>query len=142
MKTLKDVLSVKGSIVYSVRPDHSAFDVMREMSERGIGAVLVMEGDQLSGIVSERDVARKVTLEEKPAREAKAREIMTSRVTCGRLDLTIEQGMAIMTEKRVRHLPVIDQGKVVGMISIGDLVKTIIDEQRFVISQLEMYICS
>jgi CBS domain-containing protein len=142
MKTLKDVLAVKGSAVLSIRPTDSAFEAMRVMSENGVGALLVMDGDKVAGILSERDVARRITLEEMAAKETAASDIMTSRITCGRPDLTIQEGMAVMTDKRVRHLPVLDGERVVGVVSIGDLVKAVIDDQQFTISQLEHYIAS
>ena len=142
MKTLRDVLAVKGSAVLSVRPSDSAFEAMRVMSENGVGALLVMDGNQISGILSERDVARRITLGEMPSRQTPASEIMTARITCARPDLTIVEGMAVMTDKRVRHLPVLDGDRVVGVVSIGDLVKAVIDDQQFTISQLEHYIAS
>jgi CBS domain-containing protein len=142
VKTLKDILAVKGREVYAVGPNDSAFDTVQLMSEKGVGALLVMDGDRVAGIVSERDIARKIALLEKGPRDTPASEIMSSRVMCGRPDLTIQEGMALMTDKRVRHLPVLDEGKVVGVVSIGDLVKAVIDEQQFMISQLEQYISS
>jgi CBS domain-containing protein len=142
VKTLKDILAVKGNEVYAVGPNDSAFETVRLMDEKGVGALLVLDGDRVAGIVSERDVARKIALLEKGPRDTPASEIMSSRVMCARPDLTIQEGMALMTDKRVRHLPVLDQGKVVGVISIGDLVKAVIDEQQFMISQLEQYISS
>jgi len=142
MKTLKDVLAVKGSAVLSIRPSDSAFEAMRIMSEHGVGALLVMDGGQIAGILSERDVARRITLDEMPAKLTHASEIMTARITCGRPDLTIAEGMAVMTDKRVRHLPVLDGDRVIGVVSIGDLVKAVIDDQQFTISQLEHYIAS
>jgi CBS domain-containing protein len=142
MKTLRDILATKGTAVYAVRPDDSALDVVQLMTEKGVGALLVLDGDRVAGIVSERDVARKITLLEKGPRETPASGIMSSRVTCVRPDLTIQEAMAVMTEKRIRHLPVLDQGKVTGVVSIGDLVKAVIDEQQFIISQLEQYISS
>ena len=142
MKTLKDVLAVKGSAVLSIRPSDSAFEAMRIMSEHGVGALLVMDGGQIAGMLSERDVARRITLDEMPAKLTHASEIMTVRITCGRPDLTIAEGMAVMTDKRVRHLPVLDGDRVIGVVSIGDLVKAVIDDQQFTISQLEHYIAS
>lgn len=140
MKTLRDILATKGTAVYAVRPNDSALDVIKLMTDKGVGALLVLDGDHVAGIVSERDVARKITRLEKAPRETPASEIMSSRVTCVRPDLTIQEAMAVMTEKRIRHLPVLEQGKVAGVVSIGDLVKAVIDEQQFIISQLEQYI--
>jgi Predicted signal-transduction protein containing cAMP-binding and CBS domains len=140
--TLNDILRTKGTEVYSVRATDTVFDVMLMMKEKGVGALLVMDGDAVAGIVSERDVARKVTLLERPVRETRAGEIMSERVTAGTPGQTVQESMAVMTDKRIRHLPVLDQGRVVGMISIGDLVKAVIDEQQFKITQLEHYITS
>jgi CBS domain-containing protein len=112
------------------------------MDEKKAGAILVMEGNHLEGIVSERDVARKVILGGRDARATPVREIMTARVVCGRPEMKVDEAMAIMTDKRIRHLPVADGNRVVGVISIGDLVKETIEEQKFVISQLEHYITS
>lgn len=142
MTTLNDILRTKGTEVYSVRATDTVFDVMLLMKEKGVGALLVMDGDAVAGIVSERDVARKVTLLERPVRETRAGEIMTERVTAGAPGQSVQESMAVMTDKRIRHLPVLDQGRVVGMISIGDLVKAVIDEQQFKITQLEHYITS
>lgn len=142
MTTLKDILRVKGSDVYSVRATDSVYDVIHMMKEKGVGALVVLEGDAVAGIVSERDVARKVTLAERPVRETRASQIMTERVTTGSPTDSVEQCMAVMTEKRIRHLPVMQEGRVVGMISIGDLVKAVINEQQFKIAQLEHYISS
>jgi len=142
MKNLNDLFAEKGREIYFVTPAQTVLDVVKMLNEKHVGALLVMEGDKLSGIVSERDVARKVVLREKQASEVPVREIMTERVVCARPDLTIEEAMAIMTDKRIRHLPVAEGQTVVGGISIGDLVKALIEEQQFLISQLESYISS
>ena len=128
--------------LWPIKTGETVFDVVRKMDEKKVGALLVMEGGHLVGIVSERDVARKVILGGKDARSLEVREIMTARVVCGRPDLKINEAMAIMTEKRIRHLPVADGNRVVGVISIGDLVKEMIEEQQFLIEQLEHYITS
>jgi CBS domain-containing protein len=116
------------------------FDALRVMGEQEIGALAVMEGKRLVGIVSERDYARKVILKGRTSRGTTVGEIMTTPVLYTRPDQTVEECMAIMTDKRIRHLPVLDHETLVGMISLGDLVKSIIDEQQFIISQLENYI--
>lgn len=140
MKTVRDLLKVKGYDVWSVRPDTTVFEALELMSDRNIGAVLVTEGDQLVGILSERDYARKVEMVGRSARNTTAREIMTKRVLSVHPDQTVEDCMALMTERRLRHLPVIQHGQVLGLISIGDVVKAVISEQEFVIGQLETYI--
>ena len=142
MKSLSDVLKAKGTTVFSVRPTDTVYDAVKMMDEKGVGALLVTTEDGVAGILSERDVARKITLTGKPARQTPATEIMTERVTCVAADLDIHEAMAIMTEQRVRHLPVLDGKKILGVVSIGDLVKAIIDDQKFTIEQLQNYITS
>lgn len=142
MNTLMNLVSAKGSEVWSIGPGATVLDAVRAMEEKRVGALLVMEGAHLEGIVSERDVARKVILGGKNAGVTPVREIMTSRVVCGRPEMKVDEAMAIMTDKRIRHLPVADGNRVVGVISIGDLVKETIEEQQFVIAQLEHYITS
>jgi CBS domain-containing protein len=142
MKTLTNLISEKGSEVFSIAPGASVLDAVGMMDAKRVGALLVMEGTHLEGIVSERDVARKVILGGKNASTMPVREIMTARVVCGRPDLKVDEAMAIMTDKRIRHLPIADGSRVVGVISIGDLVKTMIEEQKFLIAQLESYITS
>jgi CBS domain-containing protein len=137
-----NLVSEKGGEVWSVSPGETVVDVVRAMDEKKVGALLVMEGGHLAGIVSERDVARKVILGGKEPRSVTVREIMTARVVCGRPDLKINEAMAIMTDRRIRHLPVADGNRVVGVVSIGDLVKETIEEQKFLIEQLEHYITS
>lgn len=140
MTTVRDLLKVKGNAVWSVPPDTTVFETLELMSDRNIGAVLVMEGAVLIGIVSERDYARKVEMEGRSARDTTVREIMTRRVLTVQPDQTVEDCMALMTEHRMRHLPVMQNGRVLGLISIGDVVKAIISEQEFMIGQLETYI--
>ena len=139
-KTAKDILRNKGSQVWSVSPGATVYDALSLMAEKNIGAVLVMEGDRLVGILSERDYARKVDLLGKRAADTPVRTIMTGRVVCVRPEETIEECMALMTDKRVRHLPVVENDRVIGLVSIGDVVKAIISEQEFIIEQLENYI--
>lgn len=140
MTIVKQILDEKGRDIWSVGPDDSIFSALELMAEKNIGAVLVMERDQLAGIFSERDYARKVILLGKASQETPVREAMTSRVYAVRPDFSVEQCMALMTDKRIRHLPVMREERVVGVISIGDIVKAMISEQANKIQHLEDYI--
>ncbi len=140
MTTVKQILDTKGYAVWSIHPQESVFAAIQQMAEKGVGALVVLEGDALVGIISERDYARKVILKGRSSHETAVQEIMTPHVICAHLDQSIEECMTIVTERRIRHLPVLDSGHLVGIISIGDLVKTIIAEQQFIIEQLEHYI--
>ncbi len=141
MKTANDLLRSKGPEIWAVTPDSTVFDALKLMGEKNIGAVLVMDGSTLVGILSERDYARKVILAGKNSRETRVSEIMTARVVCVRPDQSIDECMALMTGKHIRHLPVLDQDdRVTGVISLGDAVKAIIEQQQFIIAQLEHYI--
>jgi CBS domain-containing protein len=140
MRTVKDILRGKGADVWSVAPDNTVYEALTFMAEKNIGAVLVMDAGRLVGILSERDYARKVDLLGKKAADTPVQEIMTARVVCVRPDETVEECMALMTDKHVRHLPVLEEDQVIGVVSIGDVVKSIIAEQEFIISQLEHYI--
>ena len=140
MSTVKEILRTKGINVWSLAPDATVYDALRLMADKNIGAVLVMDANHLVGILSERDYARKVILYGKSAEDTSVREIMTERVVCVRPDQTAEECLALMTDKRVRHLPVVEGGRVSGVISIGDVVKSVISEQEFIIEQLENYI--
>jgi CBS domain-containing protein len=140
MRTVRDILRSKGTTVWSVSPDESVYGALSLMADKNIGAVLVMENDRLAGIFSERDYARKVDLCGKKAQGTPVRDIMTEQVVGVRPEETVEECMALMTDKHVRHLPVVDGGEVIGVISIGDVVKSIISEQEFIIDQLETYI--
>ena len=142
MTRVRDILAVKGRDVWSIGPNASVYDAMKLMADKGIGALLVLEGTKLVGIISERDYARKVILQGRSSRTTAVQEIMTGRVAYAEPEQNIEECMALMTELRVRHLPVIEAGEVRGVISIGDLVKSIIAEQKFIIEQLERYISS
>lgn len=143
MKTLKQLLDERPRAPLSVEPDATVFSALELMAKHDIGAVLVMSGPQLVGIFSERDYARKIILLGKSSKETKVREIMTEKVLYASPAQTSNQAMALMTEKRIRHLPVLDNGQhVIGMISIGDVVKETISEQAFLIQQLEQYIAS
>ena len=140
MNTIRQLLQTKGHDIWSARPDTSVYDALQLMAEHNIGALLVLDGDDLVGIFSERDYARKVVLKGKTSRGTTVGEIMSLRVSCVRSDQTIEESMALMTDKRIRHLPVLEDDKLVGLISIGDVVKAVISEQEFIIGQLENYI--
>ncbi|WP_019142594.1 CBS domain-containing protein [Noviherbaspirillum massiliense] len=141
MKTVAHILKSKPSqTVYTIAPDKPVLDAIKLMAEKRIGALLVMEGEKIVGIMTERDYARKVVLMGRSSVDTPVRAIMTSSVMYVRPDNSNEQCMALMTENRLRHLPVIDDGKLVGLVSIGDLVKDIISEQQFIIEQLEHYI--
>ena len=142
MTMIKEILDSKGRDVLSIAPDTSVHEAVTRMAERGVGALLVMEGDRLVGLVGERDCAWKMLLEDRPARETQVKQIMTKNILCVVPEQTVEQAMALMTNKRIRHLPVVNGDRVEGIISIGDLVKTIIADQQFVIEQLEHYINS
>jgi len=141
MQTIRQILEDKGYEVYSVRPGASVYSAIELMAENGVGALMVMEDDKTVGLISERDYARKVILKGRSSKDTEVREIMTTHVVCAHPEQTVEECMALMTEKRVRHLPIMDGERLVGIVSIGDLVRTIIAEQRFIIEQLEQYIC-
>jgi CBS domain-containing protein len=141
MKSAAQILKSKPEqTVHSITPSTSVFDAVRRMAEKNIGALLVMEDVKIVGIITERDYARKIILMGRSSKETPVRDIMTSPVMYVRPDQTNEECMALMTDNRVRHLPVMDNGKLIGLISIGDLVKDIIAEQKFTIQQLEHYI--
>jgi len=140
MKTLKQLLEAKGGNVYSITPDARVFDALTLMAEREVGALVVMEGGTLAGIISERDYARKVILHGRSSHDLEVRDIMTSKVISVHPGQTVGECMALMTEKRVRHLPVTEGERLIGVLSIGDLVKEVIAEQRQTIEQLESYI--
>jgi CBS domain-containing protein len=141
MKTASDLLKSKpDQTVFTIAPTSSVFEAVRVMTDKNIGALLVAEGTQVVGIISERDCARKVTLRSRSPRDTPVRDIMTPDVMYVSPEHTTEECMALMTENRLRHLPVIDGGKLLGLVSIGDLVKDIISEQKFIIEQLEHYI--
>ncbi len=142
MKTVKQLLQEKGHEFISVRPEKSVFDAMQLMATNNIGALLVMQDNKLVGILTERDFSRKSYLLDKPLKDMPVKEIMTQQVAYVGLDYTNQECMALVTEMRVRHLPVLDNDQVVGIISIGDLVKDTISEHEFIIHQLERYIYS
>ncbi|MEW5881229.1 MAG: CBS domain-containing protein [Pseudomonadota bacterium] len=141
MTTVAGILkSKRDPAVYTIAPTATVFDALKLMAEKEIGGLLVMDGDKVVGIFTERDYARKVALMARTSKETLVREVMTTPVMYVRPDQTSEECMALMTENRLRHLPVMDNGRLVGLISIGDLVKDIISEQQFIIEQLEHYI--
>ena len=142
MKKVRELLENKGTEVWSIGPEVSVYDALSLMAEKNIGALPVMEEGTLIGILSERDYTRNVVLQGRTAQDTAVRDIMTERPVCVGPDQTVEECMALMTDKRVRHLPVLDDNQVVGLISIGDAVKAIISEQQFIIEQLELYISS
>ena len=142
MTKLKLLLDSKGSNVWSVHPDDTVLNAIKMLAKKDIGALIVIEDDKPVGIFTERDYARRVYLKGKSSLETAVRDVMVSPIITAKLDQTIEECMAVMTTKRFRHLPVMDGGELVGMVSIGDLVKSVIAEQQFTIEQLENYIHS
>ena len=142
MKTVRDILEIKGREVWCVDVETTVFDALRVMAGKEVGALVVMDGEKIAGIISERDYARKVVLLGRTSPNTLVREIMTSPVAYTHLGQSVEECMAIMTDKRIRHLPVLENGRLIGIISIGDLVKSIIADQQFIIEQLERYITS
>lgn len=140
MSNVKDILAAKGADVWSVSPGSTVFEALELMAEKRIGAVLVMEGERLVGIFSERDYARKVVLVGKSSRESPVSDVMTRGVLCVAPERSVDDCLAMVTEQRARHLPVVDAKKVVGLVSIGDLVKATIQDQQVLIDQLQDYI--
>ena len=140
MRNVRDILRDKGTAVYSISPDDAVYDALRLMAEKNVGSLLVLEGDRMAGMISERDYARKIILMDRLSRETKVKEIMTTEVFTVTPDMDLDECMELITEKRVRHLPVVENDRVIGVISIGDVVKGIIDHKEFVIGQLESYI--
>lgn len=140
MKFVNQLLKDKGRDVWSVAPDAPVYQALELMAEKNCGAVLVLDQDKMVGILSERDYARKVILQGKSSKDTPVKEIMSSRVVYIRPEQTVEDCMALMTDKRIRHLPVLENRKLVGLISIGDIVRAVISEQEFIIHQLENYI--
>jgi CBS domain-containing protein len=139
--TVRQILTGK-AVVYAVRPDDTIYDALRLMADKNIGAVVVTSGDAIEGILSERDYARKVVLLGKTSKTTPVRDIMTTDVISIEPGWTADQCMALMTDKRVRHLPVVENGRLVGIISIGDVVRAVVDNQQFTIKSLENYIMS
>ena len=139
-KTIRDVLKNKGNSVLNISPDATVYSALELMASENVGALLVMEGKQVVGIISERDYARKVILEGRSSLKTVVQKIMVTKVLFITPDMSVEEGLALMSDKRCRHLPVFEDKKLVGMVSIGDLVKAHITEKDFMINQLEHYI--
>jgi CBS domain-containing protein len=142
MKTVRNIFQNKSTSIYSVSPDSSVLDALQVMMDKNISALLVMEGSELRGIFTERDYARKIILQGKSSKDTKIEDAMTAKLEVINLNSSIDHCMQVMTDKHIRHLPVIDSGKVAGMISIGDLVKFVIEDQKQTIEQLQSYISS
>ncbi|WP_448096611.1 CBS domain-containing protein [Luteibacter yeojuensis] len=140
MHQVKHLLEAKGKAVFSVAPDASVYEAIKQMDEKNVGALAVIRGSELVGIISERDYARKVILKDRSSRDTPVADIMTANVVTVAPDASVDECMRLCTDGRLRHLPVLDGGRVVGMVSIGDLVKATISEQKETISQLESYI--
>jgi len=140
MTAVRHILDQKGHQVWSVHPDDTVYDAIKMMADKDVGALVVLDASKIVGIVTERDYARNVFLKGRASPQTLVDEIMGRDVICVELDKSIEECMAIMSAKRVRHLPVISDGELLGIVSIGDLVKTIISDREFVIEQLEHYI--
>ncbi len=142
MHTIRQIISGKGQEIWSVTPDDSVFDAIRTMALKGIGALVVLKGGQLYGILSERDYARKVILDGRSSRETLVGEICSSPAVSISPQANADEGLALMTQKRFRHLPVVEKGNLIGVVSIGDLVNAVIDDQQQLIEQLERYVSS
>jgi CBS domain-containing protein len=140
MTTVRPILEQKGHQVWSVHPGNTVYDAIKMMADKDIGALVVLDGSKMVGIVTERDYARNVFLKGRASPQTLVGEIMERNVVCVEPDKSVEECMAIMSAKRVRHLPVIEDGELLGIVSIGDLVKSIITDREFVIEQLERYI--
>ena len=140
MKTIGQLLTIKGRAVWTIAPDATVYEALTLMAEKEIGALVVVQAGQVVGILSERDYARKVILKGKFSKDTLVKEIMSSPVIATRPEQTVAECMALMTDKRVRHLPVLEGDQLVGLVSIGDLVKSIISDQEFLIENLQAYI--
>lgn len=140
MRLVSQILQTKGSQTWTISPEATVFEALTLLAEKDIGSLVVVEDDHVVGIFSERDYSRKVILQGKSSRKTLIKEIMTPDVICVRPDQSVSKCMALMTNKRIRHLPVLVDGKLVGVISIGDVVKSIISDQQIIINQLEDYI--
>ena len=140
MTSIQQLLESKGSEFWSITPDASVNEALQLLAEKNIGALVVLQNEELAGVVSERDYARKVVLSGKASMETPVKEIMTEEVITIGAETTVDEAMALMTDKHIRHLPVVEGGTVVGIVSIGDLVKAAIADREFTINQMEMYI--
>ena len=139
-KSIRDVLGKKGDKVFSITADETVYRALQLMAAENVGALIVMDKGQVAGIITERDYARKVILEGRSSLKTDVRNIMTTRVLYATPEMSVEEGLALMSDKRCRHLPVLEDRKLVGMVSIGDLVQANVAEKEFMISQLEHYI--
>jgi CBS domain-containing protein len=142
LKSVRQVLKDKGYAVETVAPQASVYEALQKMANRELGALIVFEGGEICGLLSERDYARKVVLQGKLSKETQVQEIMTRRVITVEPEQTVEACMVLMTDKHIRHLPVIEEGRLIGIVSIGDIVKAVIEAQRLTIEELETYITS
>jgi CBS domain-containing protein len=142
MTTVSDLLEFKGHEVVTIGPEATVYDALALMDERNVGALMVLDGGKPLGIISERDYARKVILQGRASKSTPVREIMSGAQVCVKPETPVDECMAIMTQRHIRHLPVFEGGYLVGLVSIGDVVRAIIDEKDFTIHQLEKYICS
>ncbi|MFK8031591.1 MAG: CBS domain-containing protein [Gammaproteobacteria bacterium] len=140
MRSIKTLIEKKGGYVWSIEPSASVYNAIKLMAEKQIGALVVMDDDELVGIFSERDYARKIILKDRSSRDTLVEHVMTSKVICAGLSQQVEECMAIMMNGKFRHMPVVEDRKVIGVLSLGDLVKVVIAEQKFTIEQLESYI--
>jgi len=140
MATVRDMIRKKGGDIFMVAPDATVFEALKLMAQHNTGALLVMSNDMVDGIISERDCVRKVELDEKNVRETSIRDVMTSKVISINADEPLEECMALMLEKSIRHLPVYDGTKLLGLISVRDVLKEVVDVQQMMLSQLERYI--
>lgn len=140
METISQLLEEKGYQVWTIHPDANVFQALGLMAEKGIGSLVVMENDRIVGLITEHDYARKIILKGRSSQDTHVRDIMATNVLYIQGRQTVHEAMAVMTDKRIRHLPVMEANKLVGIISLGDLVKAIIAEQQFIIEQLEHYI--
>jgi CBS domain-containing protein len=140
MVTVRELLETKGGVVLTIAPADSVFDAIQLMAEKSVGALVVMDGSDLIGIITERDYARKIVLKGRSSKKTACRNIMTGEVLVVSPDRTLDECMALMSDKRIRHLPVMENDRLVGIISIGDCIKAIVSKQEFIIEQLENYI--
>jgi CBS domain-containing protein len=140
MTTVKQVLDQKGHELFWIHPDATVYDAIKTMADKNVGSLVVMDNDKLVGIVTERDYARNIVLKGRASPATPVRTIMVTSVICAKPEQSVEECMAVMTDKKIRHLPVIENGNLIGIISIGDLVQAIISHQKFTIEQLEFYI--
>ena len=140
MRRVRHLLEAKAPEVFAIGPDAAVIDAIRLMAEKGIGAVVVMQSGRLAGILSERDYARKIVLQGRSSHDTPVRDIMTAQVVTVRLDDSIDHCMQLVTDKRIRHLPVLARDAVLGVVSIGDLVRAVIEDQQVEIDQLQRYI--